>query len=354
MHHIYATYRSIFNKAVVWKFIRENPLKGVEIPSFKAKESKVFLYDDLEEVFNKVKKIENYRDRCIFTIVLCTGMRESEVAGIHVDDIDFVNNIIKVRQNIVLDFETKQYIEGNLKTDSSERDIPVPEFCMDSIRLYLKDREKMVEILKIRNKDYVELPNLFFNKDGDFMRPYYIGKLWLKFRRINGLEDIKFHGIRHTYCTLQANNIDDLSISDVQYLMGHSDKVTTFHYMHKDTNNIINAVSVFESFDKKSEFSVSMPSISSIITNRTDIVDANVLMKDMSIFLEKEVNLFNVSDCFIERKEKLLYYNPNFRNINEISKKYDDKDEFLQVVIKVFGKFYDFGYDLDKDKELKI
>ena len=115
--------------------------------------------------------------------------------------------------------------------------------------------------------------------------------------------------------SLRAKNNDDLSISDVQYLMGHSDKATTFHYMHKDTNNIINAVSVFEIFDKKSEFSVSMPSISSIITNRTDIVDANVLMKDMSIILEKEVNLFNVSDYFIKCKEKLLYYNPDFRNI---------------------------------------
>ena len=354
VHHIYAAYRTILNKAVAWKYIRENPLKGVEIPSFKAEESKVFLYDDLGDVFDKVSKIENTRNKCIFTIVLCTGMRESEVAGIHIDDIDFVNNILKVRQNIVQNFETKQYYEGNLKTDDSDRDIPVPEFCMDAIRLYLKDREKMVEILKIRNKDYVELPNLFFNKDGDFMRPYYIGKLWLKFRRKNNLEDVKFHGIRHTYCTVQANHNDNLSISDVQYLMGHADKSTTFHYMHKDENNIKGATSVFDKFSSKSDGNICIESISAIITGRTDIVDANVLMRDMSYILESEINLYNVSSSFEKCKDELLKLNPDFESMNVLSKKYNDNDQFLQVITRVFGKNINFNDNLDKNISLNL
>ena len=46
VHHIYTTLRVIFNKAVAWKYIKENPLNGVEIPKFEVKESQIFELDD--------------------------------------------------------------------------------------------------------------------------------------------------------------------------------------------------------------------------------------------------------------------------------------------------------------------
>ena len=201
-------------------------------------------------------------------------------------------------------------------------------------------------LLKIRNPKYKEIPNVFFNKDGEFMRPKYIGKLWIKFRRKNNLPEVKFHGLRHTYCTIQANDNPDLSLSDVQYLMGHSSQVTTYVYMHKEEKNIKKATSIFDKIDNvDSSLGISIESIVMILTGR-NIVDVSILMKEIGVLLNKAVNLFNLSDNLEVAKQKLLNNNPEFNNIIDHSKKYTDDIVFLKVIKSMFGNVYYFNDEI--------
>ena len=38
--------------------------------------------------------------KTVFTIITTTGIRRSELLGLHIEDIEFDNNVIKIRRNV--------------------------------------------------------------------------------------------------------------------------------------------------------------------------------------------------------------------------------------------------------------
>ena len=51
----------------------------------------------------------------LFTISICTGLRRGEILGLHIDDIDFINNSISVKRAIVWDKEKQKIVKKILK-----------------------------------------------------------------------------------------------------------------------------------------------------------------------------------------------------------------------------------------------
>lgn len=52
----------------------------------------------------------------MFTISICTGLRRGEILGLHIDDIDFINNSISVKRAVVWDKEKQKIVEKDTKT----------------------------------------------------------------------------------------------------------------------------------------------------------------------------------------------------------------------------------------------
>ena len=183
---------------------------------------------------------------------LCTGMRREEIGGLHVKDIDFKNGEIKLDRVLIYNKITKETEEcGLMKTDKSRRVIPVPDFCLEKIKEYLKLRERKVELFKKKNPDYVEIDNLFLGRKGGFIHPDTSSDRWRNFlNKHSELKYVTFHGLRHSYCSLQINNNTKLSVSDVQKLMGHTQLTTTFGYTHSNEKKNEEAVSIFNQIYK--------------------------------------------------------------------------------------------------------
>ena len=59
-------------------------------------------------------------------------MRRSEICGLSMDDIDFKNNVIHVRQSLVMGADKKWHLKAP-KTTSSDRFVHVPEFVIKKI-----------------------------------------------------------------------------------------------------------------------------------------------------------------------------------------------------------------------------
>ena len=76
--------------------------------------------------------------KTVFTIITTTEIRRSELLGLHIEDIELDNNVIKIRRNVTWDQFKKKNVELSLKTNSSNRDIPVPNICINSIKEYLE------------------------------------------------------------------------------------------------------------------------------------------------------------------------------------------------------------------------
>ncbi len=212
------TLRTIFNMAIKWGYLKENPTKGVV--RLKVNDSKAPRFLTKEEC---QRLLENSPSdlRNIFYTFLNTGMRKAELENLEWSDIDFKRRKMKIRRK---DF-------WHPKT--GEREIPMNQGTYD-----------LLKSLKQKNDKSLKSNFVFPNKDG--------GKIKEKLRRqlisiankagIEGLT--KLHSLRHTYAShLVMKGVD---LPTVQKLMGHSDIQTTMIYSHLAPDHLADAVEKLE------------------------------------------------------------------------------------------------------------
>ena len=212
------TLRTIFNMAIKWGYMKENPTKGVV--RLKVNDSKAPRFLTKEECH---RLLENSPSdlRNIFYTFLNTGMRKAELENLEWSDIDFKRRKIKIRRK---DF---------WQPKTGEREIPMNQGTCD-----------LLKSLKQKNDKGLKSNFIFPHADG--------GKIKEKLRRqliriaqkakIDGLT--KLHSLRHTYAShLVMSGVD---LPTVQKLMGHSDIQTTMIYSHLAPDHLADAVEKLE------------------------------------------------------------------------------------------------------------
>ena len=152
---------------------------------------------------------------------LYTGLRLGELCALKWSDIDFQNASVHVRCSVsriqdpdpAAKKRTKLILERP-KTESSERDIPLPRFLLNYL---LQHRGRDSAYLLTGTEKLIE-PRCFS----------------LKYKRILkscNLEKYNFHALRHTFATRCVENGFD--IKALSEILGHSDiKTTLSRYVH--------------------------------------------------------------------------------------------------------------------------
>lgn len=244
---VYRLLRKILNKAVAWDYIETNPVLKVKTPEVSKKEKQSYNREELMKILDLLKE-EGLLIETMFTISICTGLRRGEILGLHIDDIDFINNSISVKRAVVWDKEKQKIVEKDTKTKNSVRNVPIPLFCTEIIREYFKLRD-IIQRFKRKFDNYNPPKNLFLSKYGGIMFPDSVSSKWLDFRKRHPeIRNVSLHGLRHSYCTMQMNENPNLSPADVQKLMGHSQLSTTFIYTHSNEDKTLDAISVFDKY----------------------------------------------------------------------------------------------------------
>ena len=148
----------------------------------------------------------NRRDYAILMTFLKSGIRESELAALQLEDVDFVNNELVVR-------------EGKGKKD---RTIPLMPELKNALQRYVGEREQQEKI--------VDVETLFLARNGTSLNPSSIRKLVKKYYTKAGVRKSGVHTLRHTFSAHNINN--GMSIADLQKVLGHKKKETTLKYIH--------------------------------------------------------------------------------------------------------------------------
>lgn len=355
LHHEYTMLRILFNKAFSWKFIDNNPISDVEEPYFEEKEIIVPEFEELENIEEKIYKCP-IREKCQFLLALYTGMREEEVCGVHKEDFNFEEKYVSVNRAIVQNQETREYVEDKTKSQKSIRKIPLPNKFFEVLEEYYAYRKSFVNILKSQtNNTYIEIPNVFLNKDGGLYRPYRISRLWSKFAKENGI-NLTFHGLRHYYITNQMNYNDNLSERDVQELAGHSNINTTYKYVHSSKNRIQNnATNLFTKFSKEELYKNGNDTLTIPITHIATIILGNPKLSktdDLQITLAElsnsEVDFFNISNVMEDCKDYLLLNYPSLEKIEKYRYSNESEKNVITNIIEEFGN----EFVIDKEYEL--
>ena len=220
---------AMLQRAVYWQMIVANPAERVQPP--KTKKPKRKYYDDEQSkalVSNLMELTEDqFKYKVAIILTVFTGVRLGELMGLEWSDINFRDGIVSINRSSQYLAE-KGVFTKTPKTESSIRDVAIPEFVVSLLEEYKywydNQKEHYGELWYNSNR-------LFVQADGKPMHPSTISKWFEKFVEQIGLPVINFHGLRHTNATLLiAQNID---VSVVAARLGHAQITTTYNfYVH--------------------------------------------------------------------------------------------------------------------------
>ena len=190
--------KALFSKAVLWKYIQENPISFDTIPKVKKKDfameecdlKKVFetILNDIVAENNPKTKAQKIKLYDFYRFLLSTGLRRSDALGIKPENINFEKQRLQITQ---------------MKTG-------------EPLSISLGD-EAIIILRKYENGFFSDFKPQYVTK----MFQYYLGEAKLK--------GFKLHSLRHTNITLKSDA--GISLATIQQGAGHADMKTTLGYI---------------------------------------------------------------------------------------------------------------------------
>ncbi|WP_083568351.1 site-specific integrase [Arcobacter sp. LA11] len=207
---------SMYEDAIEESIIKFNPiskakkLKETENPKVNRVKLKPFNQKEISKILNTAQ----HQDKNMLATFFFTGLRASELIGLKWESIDFKNNTIAVREQIV---------QGNhkniLKTTKSRRIIPI-------IKILLPYLENQYKITGSQNS-YVFLTkksNKHFHSAGKIRE-----QIWIKILESANVNYRNLHQTRGTFISTLISNGEDITY--VSKIAGHENvKVTLEKY----------------------------------------------------------------------------------------------------------------------------
>ena len=206
---------SAMDVAIEQKIISENPTDGCALPKIERKEMHTIPAEQLEAFLKEAKNSGVYE---MYYLDLATGMRRGELLGLKWSDIDFAHGIIHIRRQISrIDGVIR---EMPLKTKNSYRNVPISDNAVEMLK----------EMKTHSSSNYV-----FSSPTGGPISPDSVNNMLHRALKRAGLEQIRFHNLRHSFATLALQN--GVDIKTVSEMLGHfSASFTLDTYAHVTTS----------------------------------------------------------------------------------------------------------------------
>ena len=206
-----ALFRNILNKAVEWGYISLNPLVGIKIMFPEKPKERILTKKELERLIAMAK--QPLKNQVI--VALNTGMRKGEILNLKWDSINLNERIIETRS-----------------------------------------KTKVIRIIAMNDELYKMLSRLSLIRGGRSYvfenpstgKPFTDNKTawWFLLRRA-GIENFRFHDLRHCFATYALLNGGDLV--SLQDTLGHTDIRTTRRYakaMIEGKRRLVNSFQIGE------------------------------------------------------------------------------------------------------------
>ncbi|MCM8803732.1 MAG: tyrosine recombinase XerC [Candidatus Omnitrophica bacterium] len=199
-----ASIKSFYKFLLSRKYIKKNPALLIQTPKIPEKLPNFLTYNEVLKILDIPHKNswQFLRDKSIIEILYSTGIRVGELANLKIEDINFADELIKVK--------------GKGK---KERILPIGKPALNSLIEYIEKRPNKKEKF------------IFLNKYGKRLTERSIERIIKKYSLISGInKKVTPHTLRHTFATHLLDRGADLRI--VQELLGHERITTTQIYTH--------------------------------------------------------------------------------------------------------------------------
>ncbi len=199
--------KSYFKFLLKEGILTENPMQKVlppksskRLPVFVDEDAMNILLDDISfgEGFN------SKRDKLIIELLYFTGMRLNELINIKIEDINFINNSIKI-----------------LGKRNKERIIPLNFMIVNSIKDYME----------LRTQEHASGNYLFVTNSCKKLYEKFVYRVVNSYLgKVSTINKKSPHVLRHTFATHMLNNGADLNA--IKEILGHANLSATQIYTH--------------------------------------------------------------------------------------------------------------------------
>lgn len=172
--------RQVLERAVAWRYLVENPAKGVKNPQPHGKEVRPF--DSWTEVLAVADELaDTYR--AIPILAAGTGLRPGEWIAVQAGDIDFDANALHVRRT----FDSKARVVKEVKTRGPGRVVPLRQQVLDAVE-HARDLPRRSLVFPAAEGGFIELHN-------------WRNREWNPSVEAAGIEHRTPYALRHTFAT---------------------------------------------------------------------------------------------------------------------------------------------------------
>ena len=200
--------RTFYRFALANGLVSHDPVRNISSPK-KKKSLPVYLREkDMDRLLDDTEwgsDFEEVRNRTIIELFYETGIRLSELVGMDIDSVDFINDQIKV-----------------LGKRNKERVIPFGFSLANQLKNYVSERKKVAAESQTA---------LIITVNGERMKPQQVRNVVRRnLLKVSSLKKRSPHVLRHTFATTMLNN--DSGLESIQKLLGHKSVSTTEIYTH--------------------------------------------------------------------------------------------------------------------------
>ena len=199
--------KGLYRKFNEWQYLKFNPMKEIRFLKEPPGRVRYLEEDELKRLFSA---LENFplHFKAIVLLALYTGLRKGEILSLKWGDIDFNNEIITVTQ-------TK---------NNERRVIPLNH-----------------QVIKILKKLPIDLRSRYVFVNPHTGKPFVdVNRQWYKLLKIAGIEDFRFHDLRHTFASYLAMSGESPLV--IKELLGHKSLAMTQKYSHLSHKQLVDAI----------------------------------------------------------------------------------------------------------------
>ena len=213
---------TVFKIAVSERIIDYNPVDATTRPKSQKKEVNSYQPEEVMEILDKLSK-EDLRWQLITSLLIVTGCRRGEIAGLRWESILWDYNLLRINHEVLYD-ENGIYSEDNIK-NMDEKYVQVEQETMNLFKQYHDEFIRMMTDLQLEEKDYPKY--CFFQLECPEMpiHPSSINQFLNRFSNRYGFRKINPHAFRHSLAS--ALIADGVDICAVSRQLGHKQVSTT-------------------------------------------------------------------------------------------------------------------------------
>ena len=223
VHYHHRILKQALKYAVRQGYLGRNPCELVDPPSPKGKPMRTLTQSEVTDLLIAAGTNTHYP--IIYTAV-STGLRQAELLGLRWRDVDLASHTISVNRVLYKRRGVCQFNEP--KTDHSRRRVSMTAKLAEFMTEYRLERERLYH----EGGRTITLDDLIFaNHDGKPVDPGVLTHNFARIARRAGLENVRFHDLRHTFASLML--LRGVPAKVISEALGHASVAFTLQtYSH--------------------------------------------------------------------------------------------------------------------------